>query len=184
MKQSTITKLLPVAIVGLVLGALYSSLTVTAQEASSFNTKIYFTDGGDTLNVASGGAVKVAGTPLPLPEIKANYVAVTAVLVAGTPTPGVHTFMGGVNIVPTFAAGAAGLLPTDGTTSGDVEVINTGANEINVCPGSGDTITAGGTAGSANVCVGVAALGNAKFRALSASSWYAVAAAAAATPGN
>jgi len=154
MKQSTITKLLPVAIVCLVLGALYSSLTVTAQEAGSFGTKLYFTENGDKLVVKSAGVINMEtgavlqseGTPIPVTVLKNQFVAHVPVL-AATPVAGTNIYKLGANAIPTHAANLAGLLPTPSALNEQATICSAAANTVRIKPGGTNTIN-GGSAGA------------------------------------
>lgn len=116
----------------------------------------------------------------------AAYVPTMTTGGVATPAAGTNDFKIGMNAVPTAAAAAAALLPASPSQGDIIEVLNTGPNEVNVCPGSGDTIASAGTTGSANICVGVQTGTKATFVANSTSAWFAVVPIAAgfATPGN
>lgn len=109
------------------------------------------------------------------------HMAAYVPTMAATPAAGTNDFKIGMNAVPTAAAATGALLPASPTQGDIVEIMNTMGNEIQIFPGSGDTINNA----SANTVVGLGAYMRATCVANSASAWicYVPVAAAIATPG-
>lgn len=140
-----------------------SQLTIRAGSTS------FLTVSRDT---ASGGVELAAGYGIGM----APYVPTMAT----TPAAGTNDYKIGWNVVPTAAAATGALLPASPSAGDKVSIFNSNAsNEVQVFPGSGDTINGG----SANTVMGLGGLLQADCTAASSSAWYCSVYPAAPTPG-
>lgn len=97
------------------------------------------------------------------------HMAAYVPTMASTPVQGTNDFKIGVNVVPTAAALTGAFLPFSPTNGDIVEIINSNsANEVQIFPGSSDTIN--GAAG--NTVIGLGAGLKATCYANSASAWF------------
>lgn len=140
------------AIAGILALSNYNALQ--AQQAGTFQPKIYRSEGGNkmvvdsggTIDVLSGGVIASAGTPIAVERVKQEYL-VNSPTLAATPVAGTNMFKLGLNVIPTHAADTAGLLPTPQAAGEVVRIASAASNTVRIKPGGTNTIN-GGSAGA------------------------------------